>query len=334
MTDLPPKPLISVIVPTKNRADSLRRLLQSLVVQDYPSYEIIIVNNGSSDKTEQVIKEFRVKSVMIDGGIAEVRHYGANLAKGAILVMTDDDCKVPPEWLTSIERSFRENPDAGIVGGRVVNVGGSGDRARKGRVRLGVNCSTMFDNDSGCLEVFGNANLSIRREAFDSVGGYDLAFSHGHEETDLAIRVSGSWRQIYDERISIVHHNQPQSAFRMNLFMNRETMRYRLFFKHYRPRSLKGWYLFLKGELTLLVLNYRSIFKRYRRDQQLPAFLARWLGIENSEPKFIPLSWIFALLACIRQSCMTAVNLFLIPFTASRELKIDASKTIRADDHT
>lgn len=327
-----PVPLISVIVPTRNRAGSLRRLLRTLAVQDYPNYEVIVVNNESNDDTERVIKKFKVRSIQAKGGIARVRQSGAECAKGEILAMTDDDCELPPDWLSAIGKAFMENPGAGIIGGKVTNRGGQGDWTRKGQGRLGPNCSTIFDNTHDNQAIFGNSNLSIRRTAFNSVGGYDPVFSHGHEETDLALRVKKNWQQVFDKRITVVHHNLPRSAFRMNPLMNRETMRYRLFFKHHRPEGIRDWAIFFSNEAKLLRLNYLSIVKRYRNEQNLPVFLSDWLGLKGNHSFFKPFRWFFCAMACTRQTVMTATNLLLIPYTARKQLWGGTTKRNHVDD--
>jgi len=117
---------ISVIIPTLNRADYLLKALSSLLNQSIPlnSFEILVIDNGSTDSTRQVVEVFisANKSHSIryiyepEPGLLSGRHRGALEAKGDILVFTDDDIEATPNWLSSIASSFEDN-DVHIVGG-------------------------------------------------------------------------------------------------------------------------------------------------------------------------------------------------------------------------
>jgi glycosyltransferase involved in cell wall biosynthesis len=118
----------SVIVPTYNRKTLLGKCLKSLVNQGYPTcdYEVIVVDDGSVDETEQVVKSakkgfanlryFRIRHK----GQGAARNVGLRNAKGEFIAFTDDDCVVEKEWLKKIEAAFRQNK-ADAVGGAIVN---------------------------------------------------------------------------------------------------------------------------------------------------------------------------------------------------------------------
>jgi glycosyltransferase involved in cell wall biosynthesis len=97
--------LISAVVPTFNRIATLRQTLTALAAQDYPDYEIIVVDDGSSDGTGDVVtREFpAVRYVrQPNRGPAAARNVGIRAALGDIVAFTDDDCLPPVDWLSRL----------------------------------------------------------------------------------------------------------------------------------------------------------------------------------------------------------------------------------------
>jgi len=119
--------ILSVVIPTRNRANLLAKALKSLESQtmDGGDYEIIVVDNGSSDNTKEVCKESSRSLGNLRyiheprPGLHMGRHAGLREAQGEILVYGDDDIVVSPTWLEAVKESF-EMPDVGLVGGRIL----------------------------------------------------------------------------------------------------------------------------------------------------------------------------------------------------------------------
>lgn len=116
--------MISLIIPTLNRADMLDETLGSLSNQTISTlkYEIIIINNGSTDHTEEVIKKHKnnyknlISVIEERKGLHYGRHKGLEISKGDILVFADDDIEPLPEWLESIDLAFRDSSIAMVAG--------------------------------------------------------------------------------------------------------------------------------------------------------------------------------------------------------------------------
>lgn len=126
VTWAPPAPLrLSVIIITRNRAELLRRALEALRHQRRPPDEVVVVNNGSSDHTAQVIAEaaehLPVRAVdEPTPGIPRARNAGARAATGDVLCYTDDDATADPGWLEALEDRFQRDPRIGLVGGETL----------------------------------------------------------------------------------------------------------------------------------------------------------------------------------------------------------------------
>ena len=115
---------ITVGIITRNRADDLEEALESLTQQIRPADEILIVDNGSSDRTNAVCGQFQDRLPMSyyflpDASIPAARNMALERAKHEIVSFTDDDCVIEPEWLNAVERGFLRADNVGIVGGWV-----------------------------------------------------------------------------------------------------------------------------------------------------------------------------------------------------------------------
>jgi len=116
--------MISVVIPTRNRADLLAPALASLLKQDLArsEFEVLLIDNGSIDHTQNVIDQFKGHlanlSVIyaLEPGLHIGRHAGMKAAKGDILVFADDDIEALPTWLLSFDEAFKD-PQVAMVGG-------------------------------------------------------------------------------------------------------------------------------------------------------------------------------------------------------------------------
>jgi glycosyltransferase involved in cell wall biosynthesis len=120
--------LLSVAICTRNRAVSLRRSLASLVDCAQPSdapWEVLIVDNGSTDDTRSTIAEFEgllPLRVVLEPvrGLSHARNAAVRAARGRYMLWTDDDCVVERQWLVAYAAAFRQWPDAALFGGPIV----------------------------------------------------------------------------------------------------------------------------------------------------------------------------------------------------------------------
>jgi len=117
-------PMISIIIPTKNRSDSLRRCLESLQAQIFKDFEIIVVDGGSSDKTRELVSSYSQKLPVIftiqEGSLVSAENKGLKTAKGEIFIRTDDDIEATPEWLQEIVNTFNLSDAIGGVTGPTI----------------------------------------------------------------------------------------------------------------------------------------------------------------------------------------------------------------------
>lgn len=125
-----PAPFLTVVICTRDRAASLRRTLNSMVIAAQKmtrEWELLVVDNGSSDDTSQVVTSFAdglpIKCVREDeAGLSNARNAGVRAATGQYIVWTDDDVVVDEDWLDAWAKGIAAAPDCAVFGGRAIPV--------------------------------------------------------------------------------------------------------------------------------------------------------------------------------------------------------------------
>ena len=181
-------PLISVIVPAYNEEKYLPKVLSALKKQTYPNFEIIVIDNNSTDKTPEVAKRYADRVVFEPKqGMISARQRGFFEAKGEIIARTDADTTPPKNWLMQIYEVFEKNSD-------VVAVTGPGQYYDSGRLvnffsRLGFCLSIYFTRLlMGHFQLNG-PNFAVRTEIAKKVKPH-LNDKDVHEDMDLSCHVS------------------------------------------------------------------------------------------------------------------------------------------------
>jgi glycosyltransferase involved in cell wall biosynthesis len=208
---------ISVVVPTLNRPDSLRRCLAALHCQTYPNREVIVVDDGPSEATRQLVADefagFRYLS-QPHRGPAAARNLGIAAASGEVIAFTDDDCCAPQDWLARLADGYGRYPALAGVGGGLTappevlatNVFAQYERYLSERKYHAGDEEVLggFECPAG-----GSANMSYTRASLEAVGGFDTRFPvAAGEDADLKLRITQTGRQLLYLPVW-VHHLQP-----------------------------------------------------------------------------------------------------------------------------
>ena len=180
------RPDISVVVCTDNRAALLREALRSLFAQKAEdlSYEIIVIDNNSSDDTPATVESLKSESPVplrycreSRQGNAYARNAGVEQAEASIIAFLDDDCTAEENWLTTIKYAFDRHPELDFVGGRVLPVWERDppswlNTSHWAPLAL-LDYGTEEQKISG-LTPLGllTANIAVRKEVFDQLGGF------------------------------------------------------------------------------------------------------------------------------------------------------------------
>jgi Predicted glycosyltransferases len=263
-------PPASVVIVTRNRADSLARALGALRKLDYPNYEIVVVDNDSTDHTKQIIEENGARYVFAPSqeGIGSCRNRGVTEAKGEIVAFCDDDCVPASQWLSQFAKRLAAEPDVGLLGGRVINVGfpsvnGKQDKLYKGRSRMGRNGKLIFVEDIHRAEFFGNMNLAFRKHVVEEVGNYD-PFFNVMEEIDLELKIRRAGYEVAFEPDAVLeHHYTGLNYKKRHFFYGPDLVRLYFCMKHFRPSGAGQWIRFLLYEVRLLGKELFNAFRKF-----------------------------------------------------------------------
>lgn len=254
----------SVIIPTFNRRGQLKKCLAALKNQNYKNFEIIVVNDGSSDGTSGDINHAK------NLGPSAARNSGIKKAKHEFLAFTDDDCMPDENWLKDLAESF-ENAD--FVFGETIYE----NKNAKFPERIVQNLKASWP--------MGN-NLAFRKSALEKVGLFDSRFDKFHnEDSELAIRAVSRNLRYKSSKARVIHQ---ASQWTMKSFLSSAKNSSiwpslkKKYPKHYREFNppIKTFllnpedYLYLLLSPILIPFLFLRFFLNGKRDFKL--FFAKW----------------------------------------------------------
>ncbi|MER6418829.1 glycosyltransferase [Streptomyces sp. NPDC001137] len=189
-------PFISVIVATHDRPEQLNRCLQSLLRQDYPEFEIIVVDNAPADGAAEALVRGvfrgRVRYVREPvAGLARAHNRGVSRARGSVVAFTDDDTLADPGWLSNLAEMFVQDARIGCVTGLIVpaelETPAQTVLERQGGFAKGYTPRIWALSDPPADPLFpytaghfgSGANMAFRTDVLQSVGGFDPATGAG-----------------------------------------------------------------------------------------------------------------------------------------------------------
>jgi len=217
---------VSVLIPTKDRPESLRRTFDSLAGQDYPYFEIMVVdNNPSTDETRKVVEEYNHRYVLeMRPGCSWARNTAIREARGEIIAFLDDDMIVDPHWLSATVRAFHDTRVMCVTGNVLpaeleteaqelfeFGYGGYSNGFEPLICGPGTTWQSRF---YGLYHDLGFV-MAFRKSVFDAVGLYDVALGAGTiigggEDVDIIHRiVRNGFTVAYAHDALIFHYHRP-----------------------------------------------------------------------------------------------------------------------------
>ena len=197
-------PRCSVIVPVLNGGAELEVCLESIREQDHDSYELIVVDDGSTDGSAERAEELadRVVRRSSCGGPGLARNAGAKLARGGVLAFTDADCVLPPDWLGKMERAMEEPAVGAAAGGYAFSV----TREFVARFNL-LELAHRRRSFGPFVDTASTSNFAVRADLFHSVGGFPTDLDYAStEDMVLTLKISRIARIAWLPDNGIGHH--------------------------------------------------------------------------------------------------------------------------------
>lgn len=205
--------MISVVIPLYNKEQSITRTLDSVLAQTYTDYEVVIVNDGSTDHSQQVVEQWLNSSIVTqvahhsinssfrlinqpNGGVCSARNRGIQEAKGEYIAFLDGDDLWASTYLEEVAKLIADYPNVGIYGIGCCHVDGD-------------NLSPKIHTESAFRGVltdwfarggaFTGSSTIIRKDVFDVVGMFDSRMTHG-EDLDMWWRVLLKYDGAYGDK--------------------------------------------------------------------------------------------------------------------------------------
>lgn len=206
-------PMVSVIVCSRDGAARIADCLLAIKAQTYANYEILVINDGSTDDTSAIASQFdQVKVITTPAsGLSAARNFGAHAASGRILAYTDDDCVPHCDWLSEIVIAFHHS-DCVAIGGPNLPPNAS---TRKQFVlnHLPDNATHVMLDDQHAEHLPG-CNLAIYRETLLECGGFDPLFTQAGDDVDLCWRLLDAKLNLGFAPNALVWHYRRDSYYR------------------------------------------------------------------------------------------------------------------------
>jgi glycosyltransferase involved in cell wall biosynthesis len=194
-------------VPVKDRRERMLRCLDALLQQDHPSFEVLVLDNGSSDGTPDACAEraatsdVPVRVEVLSGTVGAIRNRAAELARGEVLAFTDSDCVPEPGWLTGLAGALNGRPDVGVACGATLAEEPFND---------GWPATMEVTEWTGRYE---SCNIAFRRGPFAESAGFDEEVGHFWEDTAAGYAMRrGGWRAVFVPD-AVVRHDVTYPGF-------------------------------------------------------------------------------------------------------------------------
>jgi GT2 family glycosyltransferase len=202
---LPRTPFVSVIVCSYNGARTLAACLESLGKLNYPAYEVILVDDGSTDDTAYAAAQFpSVRYIhQANHGLSHARNTGAAAAKGDVFAYTDSDCMVDADWLYYLIGALVSGDYAGVGGPNITPPAQNWIQACVAAAPGGPSHVLLTDT---IAEHIPGCNMAFYRWAFDGVGGFDPEYRKAGDDVDFCWRIQQAGWVIGFSPTAIVWH--------------------------------------------------------------------------------------------------------------------------------
>ena len=230
---------ITVIIPAYNSGNTILQTINAIKNQENLNEppEIIVVNDGSTDNTLQVLEKTEniITISQKNSGPATARNTGAKIAKGDILIFTDSDTIPHKDWLYNLSKPFQNQNIAAATGTYSIENKES-KLAQLIQEEIGYKHSKYNDY----VAFGGTYNLAIKKEVFDTIGGFNEGYKNASgEDVDICYKILKQGYQIRFVKDAIVGHFHPENLYKYlkNQF-NHGFWRAKLYYDH--PNKLTG----------------------------------------------------------------------------------------------
>jgi len=202
-------PRVSVVIPVYQGERWIAGCLKSVLDQTFPSdlYEVIVVNNGSTDRTAAIAEGFPVRVVDEPRrGVGSARNAGVAQASGELIVFTDADCVADPNWLAALVGRFDSEPGLGGVGGYLPGLDPQTPVQYYIAERRLLSQEVAVEERPFSAPYVITANALLPRQLIEDAGGFDPLCATSGEDADLCWRIGDKGRRFAFAPDAVVYH--------------------------------------------------------------------------------------------------------------------------------
>lgn len=202
--------MISIIIPVYNASATILPLLEALKKQTLKKFEVVCIDDGSTDNSLQKIKSFKGLKIRLfsqeNKGPAFARNLGAQKARGDVIVFIDSDCIPKNNWLEKMTTPLE---------GNVVGIMGVYETSNKDSMvarYVGYEIDRRHSRMGSHIDFISTYSAAYRRDIFLEFGGFDTSFRRANaEDTELSYRIRKAGYRLALARDAVVVHRHPSS---------------------------------------------------------------------------------------------------------------------------
>lgn len=249
-------PRLSIIIPVYNAEKTIELCLNSLINQNYDkeSYEIICVNDGSTDGTLDILNGYRERSnIRIfsqeNSGPAKARNVGAREAVGEVILFTDSDCELDKEWISEMVRPFEDSSVNGVQGAYKTRQNGIIPIYEQ----INIENSYKYFKTHSRLDTIGTYSAAYPRKLFIELGGFNENYKIAcGEDFEFSYKLARKgYKSVFNEK-AVCYHHHPDKLLRYMIVKYQRGFWRTLMYKNNKDKIAKDTYTPLWDKLQLL----------------------------------------------------------------------------------
>lgn len=257
---------VSVIVPTHNRAGSLREHIERVMTQTDSDYEVIYVNDSSTDDTSAILAEYasryagRLRVVSANcGAPGPARNAGVSVARGDLLLFADDDVVVPNDWVEKMVASLDRHKGAAVCGG-IAPAAMRSDIERYLHYRV----VGSLGKTAGQIHAAPMMNFIVSRDAFTKIGGFLDVPLRAAEDWEFCRRLRHSGVHIvFDPSVEVQHNYQAELGPALRRMREAGAAGVYIWLQHHRGAFLYTMYSLIRCILSPFWIPFRYPMNLY-----------------------------------------------------------------------
>lgn len=285
-------PEVSVIIPNWNGKSLLKNCLNSLNKQTYKDFEILVIDNGSTDRSVKFVKknypDVKLIELKKNTGFAPAVNLGIKICTGLYMVLINNDTKVDKECLENLVKAAKKHQDSGLIAAKILQMDNPGLIDSAGDYIDAVGHANNFgygEKDgkdfNGGRHVFlvSGGGCLIKREVFEKIGFFDPVYFAYMEDVDFSFRAQLKGFKAYFEPKSVIYHKHKATSSKFPAFT--EYLQYRnmtmTVIKDFPNELLFKDFNWLK----IILVNINTIRFLAGKGFLIPALKAEWFVLVN-----------------------------------------------------